>query len=184
MSDRQPLQGLPAVVMTDIDGVWTDGGMYYDCHGNELKKFNTSDSAGILFLRELSIPVCILTGEDTEMVGARARKLRIDYLRQGVTDKVKVASEICETLGTTLANAAYIGDDLNDIKLLSHVGLSCCPANSPSYIKSSVDVVTTKKGGDGAFREFIETILTRCGRLDDVLDSVVGTPLASLTKWQ
>ena len=82
---------LPAVFMTDIDGVWTDGGMYYDRTGNEFKKFNTSDSAGILFLRALGIPVAILTGEDTEMVSNRAAKLKVDYLRQGVSDKVAVA---------------------------------------------------------------------------------------------
>lgn len=184
MTKRRPLKVLPSVVMTDIDGVWTDGGMYYDCHGNELKKFNTSDSAGVLFLRALSIPVCILTGEDTEMVAARARKLRIDRLHQGVTDKVKVATEICETLGTTLDHVAYIGDDLNDIQLLSRVGLSCCPANSPPYVKSGVDIVTNSKGGDGAFREFVETILRRCDAFDEALRQVVGEAVDGLARWQ
>jgi 3-deoxy-D-manno-octulosonate 8-phosphate phosphatase (KDO 8-P phosphatase) len=184
MNDRNVLDGLPAVVMTDIDGVWTDGGMYYDKHGNESKKFNTSDSAGILFLRELTIPVAILTGEDTEMVGARAAKLRVEYVRQGVTDKVAAAQEICDLLGTTLEQVAYIGDDVNDIQLLSRVGLSCCPANSPSYVKSLVDIVTDKTGGDGAFREFVETILSRCDKFGDVLQRIAGAPINGLAKWQ
>ncbi len=170
MSDMQ----LPKLVMTDIDGVWTDGGMFYDQTGNELKKFNTSDSAGVLFLRALDIPLAILTGEDTAMVANRAKKLRIEHLHQGVSDKVAVANELCEKLSVSIDDAAYIGDDLNDIALLRAVGTSACPSQSPSYVRSQVDFVTTKAGGDGAFREFIETILIRCGRLQETLDVVTN----------
>lgn len=82
---------LPKIILSDIDGVWTDGGMYYDQMGNELKKFHTYDSAGVLFAHRLGIPVGIITGEETEMVKRRAEKLGIDYLYQGVTDKLKQA---------------------------------------------------------------------------------------------
>ena len=85
---------LPKLVLTDIDGVWTDGGMYYDNNGNEFKKFNTSDSAGILFLKKLNIPIGIVTGEDTKIVKKRAEKLKIDYLFQGVKDKLSIAKLI------------------------------------------------------------------------------------------
>jgi len=85
---------LPKLIITDIDGVWTDGGMYYDQNGNELKKFNTSDSAGILFCKGFNIPVAIITGEDTEIVKRRAKKLKIEYLFQGVSDKLKIATEL------------------------------------------------------------------------------------------
>ena len=71
---------LPKLILTDIDGVWTDGGMYYDQTGNEWKKFNTSDSAGVLFARRLRIPVGIITGEKTEIVNRRAKKLKVDFL--------------------------------------------------------------------------------------------------------
>jgi len=87
---------LPKLVITDIDGVWTDGGMYYDQTGNEWKKFNTSDSAGVLFLRYLDIPVAIITGETTEIVARRAQKLNIEHLYQGVKNKVSVAKELCD----------------------------------------------------------------------------------------
>ncbi|MES2762464.1 MAG: HAD-IIIA family hydrolase [Bacteroidota bacterium] len=149
----------PKLVITDIDGVWTDGGMYYDQTGNEWKKFNTSDSAGVLFCRKLNIPVCIITGEDTEIVKRRAEKLKIDYLFQGVGDKLTVAQNLCDTLNISLADVAYIGDDIGDIDLLRAVGISCSPDNAPDYIKKMVSFTTVKKGGEGAFREFVETML-------------------------
>ena len=87
------------LVITDIDGVWTDGGMYYDQNGNEWKKFNTSDSAGVIFLNLLNIPTCIITGEDTEIVKRRAKKLKINHLYLGVKDKLNVTLKLCEKLG-------------------------------------------------------------------------------------
>lgn len=150
---------LPKLILTDIDGVWTDGGMYYDQTGNEWKKFNTSDSAGILFCKKANIPVGIITGEDTEIVKRRSEKLKIDFLYQGISDKLTIAKEICKKLQISLDDVAYIGDDLGDIELLSKVGISASPANAPEYIKSRVNFVTTKAGGEGAFREFVETIL-------------------------
>lgn len=144
------------LVLTDIDGVWTDAGMYYDQTGNELKKFNTYDSAGVLWCKMLKIPVGIITGETTEIVKRRAEKLKVDYLFQGATDKVAIAKDLCSQLGITLAQVAYIGDDLNDMKLLQEVGLSACPASAPDYIKAICQKIMTKKGGEGAFREFVE----------------------------
>jgi 3-deoxy-D-manno-octulosonate 8-phosphate phosphatase (KDO 8-P phosphatase) len=150
---------LPKLVLTDIDGVWTDGGMYYDQTGNEWKKFNTSDSAGVLFCRSASIPVGIITGEKTEIVCRRAKKLKIDILYQGIQDKLTVAKTICSELQITLDDVAYIGDDLGDISLLEAAGISATPMSASEYIKKRVDFVTSKSGGEGAFREFVETIL-------------------------
>ena len=150
---------LPKLILTDIDGVWTDGGMYYDCTNVELKKFNTYDSAGVLFAHHLGIPVGILTGENTEIVRRRAEKLQIDYLYLGVKDKVATANELCEKLGITLQDVAYIGDDLNDIKLLKLVGWAGVPASAPKYIKKWANIPLEKNGGDGSFREFVEYII-------------------------
>lgn len=146
------------LVLTDIDGVWTDGGMYYDQTGNEWKKFNTSDSAGVLFCHRLDIPVGILTGEDTEIVKRRAEKVKIDYLFQGVKNKLETASELCKKLNISLKEVAYIGDDIIDLELLAAVGVSGAPANAPEYVQKRVDIVTRKSGGEGAFREFVEKI--------------------------
>ncbi|MFN8700160.1 MAG: KdsC family phosphatase [Flavobacteriales bacterium] len=160
---------LPKLVMTDIDGVWTDGGMYYDQTGNEWKKFNTSDSAGVIFLRLLHIPLAILTGENTEIVARRASKLQIPYVKQGVRNKLHVATELCSELGITLEETAYIGDDINDIPLLQAAGVSCSPSNAPDYVARHAHFTTHLKGGEGAFREFVEAILKRSEALDEAL---------------
>ena len=160
---------LPKLILTDIDGVWTDGGMYYDQTGNEWKKFNTSDSAGIVFCQMASIPVGIITGEITEIVERRAQKLKVSILHQGIQDKLSVAKDICQELNISISEIAYIGDDINDIPLLRQVGISASPNNAPDYIKNMVHFVTSKSGGSGAFREFIETIFKEC----DIFDAIV-----------
>ena len=148
----------PKLILTDIDGVWTDGGMYYDQEGMELKKFHTYDSAGVLFAHQLGIPVGILTGEDTNIVKRRAEKLKVDYLYLGCKDKVTVAKDLCSKLGITLADVAYVGDDLNDIALLKLVGWAGVPSSAPKYVKNLANVLLVKKGGEGVFREFVENI--------------------------
>ena len=150
---------LPKLVITDIDGVWTDAGMYYDQEGNELKKFSTTDSAGVLFCKRLKIPVVIMTGENTNIVKQKAEKLKIDFLFQGVSDKLTTAKNLCKKLNIELSEVAFIGDDLNDLKLLREVGIPGAPMNASDYIKKEVYIVTNRKGGEGAFREFIETII-------------------------
>lgn len=150
---------LPKLILTDIDGVWTDGGMYYDGTNVELKKFNTYDSAGVLFAHHLGIPVGILTGENSQIVQRRADKLHVDFCYLGCKDKVHATQELCEELGITFNDVAYIGDDLNDIKLLKIVGWSGVPSSAPKYIKDLATVFLQKKGGEGVFREFVEILL-------------------------
>ncbi|MCD4772341.1 MAG: HAD hydrolase family protein [Bacteroidales bacterium] len=158
------------LVLTDIDGVWTDGGMYYDEQGNEFKKFNTSDSAGVLFLKKLNIPIGIITGENTNIVKRRYEKLKIDYLFMGVSDKLSIALKLCADLNITLEEAAYIGDDINDIELLKNVGVSATPSQAPDYVKKYANIVTLKKGGEGAFREFVETLLAKDYDIEEILN--------------
>ena len=156
--------------ITDIDGVWTDGGMYYDETGNEWKKFNTSDSAGVLFLRLANIHFAIITGENTSIVKRRADKLKVEDCFLGVKDKVSVAEELLKKYQISWNEVAYIGDDLNDIKLLEKVGLSACPQNAPEYIKKRVNWVLTKNGGEGVFREFVERYLEENGTLNEIIE--------------
>lgn len=146
------------LILTDIDGVWTDGGMYYDQTGNEWKKFHTYDSAGVLFAHQKNIPVGIITGEETEIVRRRAEKLKVDFLYQGVRNKVEVANEICQQLGITLDEVAFIGDDLGDIELLKVVGFAGVPASAPDYVKRLATIPLKKNGGEGVFREFVEKL--------------------------
>ncbi|MDH5367631.1 MAG: HAD-IIIA family hydrolase [Cyclobacteriaceae bacterium] len=165
------------LVATDIDGVWTDAGMYYDNENNQLKKFNANDGAGVLLLKTLGIPICIVTGEETEIVKRRAAKLKIDYLFQGCDDKCIKVSSLCDELGISLNEVAYIGDDFNDVKLLRKAGISACPANASEYIKKEAQWKLEKKGGDGAFREFVERILSE----NNLLESTVAKLLENFS---
>ena len=150
---------IPKLILTDIDGVWTDGGMYYDQTGNEWKKFHTYDSAGVLLAHKMNVPVGIITGEDTEIVRRRSEKLHIDYLFQGVKNKLSVALDLCNRLNITLDDVAYIGVDIPDIELLKKVHWSAAPLNAPINVQKIVRYVTNVRGGDGAFRDFVEMIL-------------------------
>ncbi len=162
------------LILTDIDGVWTDGGMFYDNTDLEFKKFNTKDSAGVLFARRAGIEVGILTGENTEIMARRARKLKIDLLHQGVKNKKKLIQEIIAERGIAWENVAYIGDDLIDIPSLQLVGFSGCPADAPGYVKDVVHFITPRKGGDGCFRDFIEELFTVTGQLEGLVKEIVS----------
>lgn len=150
---------IPKIILTDIDGVWTDGGMYYDQTGNEWKKFHTYDSAGVLFAHQCGIPVGIITGEKTEIVARRAQKLKIDYLFQGIKDKLHTVKNLCQELGIELSDVAYIGDDLNDATLLKQVGWAGVPSSAPTYMQELGTIKLAKRGGEGVFREFVEILL-------------------------
>lgn len=143
--------------------------MYYTEQGDVMKRFSVKDGWGVIFLRELGIPVAIMTGENSPVVQKRAEKLKITHCYLHVSNKLAKAKEVCEELGITLADVAFIGDDLNDIHLLRAVGFSASPSNTPDYVKSEVDYVTHAHGGFGAFREFVEKILADNGVLEEVV---------------
>jgi 3-deoxy-D-glycero-D-galacto-nononate 9-phosphatase len=164
---------LPKLFITDIDGVWTDGGMYYDRTGNELKKFNTYDSAGVKFLKLLNIPVCIITGEETEIVSARAKKLQIDYLFQGVQNKLLVSKELLSKLNIKFEEIAFIGDDINDIPLLQKSGISATPISAPLYVQKYAKILLPCRGGEGAFRVFVEYILSQNNLLENCIKRLI-----------
>ncbi len=148
--------------LSDVDGVLTDGGMYYSEEGDELKKFNTRDGMAFRLLHEKGIKTGIITSENTQIVESRARKLKVDYLYQSKCKggKLLAAKEICEQEGITLNEVAYIGDDINCYELLCNVGMAACPLNAMEQVKNIPSVnVLMNKGGDGVVREFAEMIL-------------------------
>lgn len=150
------------LVLTDVDGVLTDGGMYYSANGDELKRFSVYDGMGVVLLREAGIPTGIITSEITPIVEARAKKLKIPYLRQGARfgGKREAAEEIARELGITLAEVVYIGDDVNCKELLEAVGYACCPPNARPQILAIPGIhVLQTPGGQGAFRELADAIL-------------------------
>ncbi|MBU1717408.1 MAG: HAD hydrolase family protein, partial [Proteobacteria bacterium] len=124
------------ILITDVDGVLTDAGMYYSESGDELKKFNTRDGMGIVLLKEeFSIPTAIITRERTEIVARRAKKLKIECCFQGVTDKIDTFNKLLTSLKIKPENAAYVGDDVNDLGVLKKCGFSFCPSDAEDEIK-------------------------------------------------
>ena len=145
---------------TDIDGVMTDSGMYYTERGDEIKKFNTKDGMGLEMLRNQGIITVIITSENTNMVYNRGKKLKVDYVYQGVKDKLRILKDICEKLDIRLSEVAYIGDDINDIEVLQSVGLPACPLDSDYKVKSIDRIkLLTCNGGQGVVRELSNFIL-------------------------
>lgn len=148
--------------LTDVDGVLTDGSMYYTESGDELKRFHTYDGMAFELLRKAGIKTGIITSENTQIVARRAAKIKADYLFQGKRDggKLAAAEQICAEMGITLEEVAYIGDDINCLELLKAVGLPACPANARAAVKKLPNILVLEtKGGDGAVREFVERIL-------------------------
>ena len=147
------------LVATDIDGVWTDAKMHYTEEGDYIKSFSTYDGMGVQLLKENNIETVIITSENSNIVLQRAKKLKIKDVVIGEKNKLERIKKICADKEIDLNEVAYIGDDINDIEVLKSVGLSALTSNSPIKEKIKVDYITRRKGGDGAFREFVDLIL-------------------------
>jgi YrbI family 3-deoxy-D-manno-octulosonate 8-phosphate phosphatase len=143
----------------DVDGVLTDGGMYYSEEGEVMKKFNARDGMGIELLRKNGIIPVIITKENSKIVITRAEKLKVKEIYIGVENKLKVIEELVERYNLSFDEIAYIGDDINDIPLLKKVGLSCCPFDAVNEVKKIVKYVCKTKGGEGAVREVVDITL-------------------------
>jgi len=147
------------LVATDIDGVWTDAKMYYTDSGEYMKAFSTYDGMATSLLKNKNIEVAILTSENSNIVKERAKKLNIKYVYINENEKLLRIKYLCNRLGISLDEVAYIGDDINDLDVLKNVGISAMPINSPILNEFTPDYITKKTGGKGAFREFVDLIL-------------------------
>ena len=155
---RAALKKVRLIVM-DVDGVLTDAGMYYSAGGGESKKFNTRDGKGIELARDMSLKTAFLTSEDTPIVEARAKKLKIDYVMQGITDKVAAIKRLAKQSGIPLDSVAYIGDDVNDTGALKMAGFSATPSDGAAENKRIVSYICSRRGGEGCVREICDLII-------------------------
>jgi len=147
------------LVATDIDGVWTDARMYVTPEGEWMKAFSTYDGMATAMLKKKGIIVAILTGENSDIVIARAEKLNIDEVYVDEHEKLKRLTYLTKKYEISLDEVAYIGDDVNDLEVLKAVGFSALTGNSPIQDQFTPDYITTRLGGNGAFREFADIIL-------------------------
>jgi len=153
----------------DVDGVLSEGSLYYTDDGVELKVFNSLDGLGMHMLQRAGITVAIITGRRATCVEHRMKNLGIDILYQGVSDKVEALNDLLAKLGISADEAGYMGDDIVDLKILDACGFSAAPADCHEMVKSYVGMVSTKIGGRGAVREVCEFILDAQGKLDEAL---------------
>ena len=148
------------ILISDVDGVLTDGGMYYSEKGEELKKFNTRDGMAVELIQKNEIPVILMTKENSKIVLQRAKKIKIKKSYIGIDEKERKLPEICKKFKVKLENIAYIGDDVNDLEIMKKVGFSATPNDGIIEAKKICDYICTKNGGDAAFREFADLIIS------------------------
>ncbi|NLX51742.1 MAG: HAD-IIIA family hydrolase [Deltaproteobacteria bacterium] len=151
------------MLILDVDGVMTDGGILMDSDGREMKKFNVRDGHGLVMIQRHGIQVAILTGRTSAVVEHRARDLRISEVYQGALNKKEVFATILEKNRLAPEEIAYMGDDIVDIPVLKMVGFSAAVADALDVVKRSVDFVTVQPGGKGAVREVCEMLLMAQG---------------------
>lgn len=148
------------LVVTDVDGVLTNTVVYYTPEGDYMRGFSVRDGMAVERLRnEINVETVIISGEMSESIKKRAEKLNIKDCYLGIKDKLAVLRDIVSEKGINMEDAAFIGDDLNDLDVIRSVGFSACPSDAFEMIIPEVHLVCQKKGGEGAFREFAEFII-------------------------
>ncbi|MFT4524499.1 MAG: 3-deoxy-D-manno-octulosonate 8-phosphate phosphatase (KDO 8-P phosphatase) [Bacteroidia bacterium] len=154
---EQLASGKIKFLVLDVDGVMTDGGLYYTSAGDQFKKFNVKDGMGIKEARKAGIRVAFLSaGSSPRIVEDRAKTLNVDLVYVGQEPKLNILTQWCKELGFDLSEVAYIGDDVNDIPVMDAVGYSACPADAARLVLDKAYVVLSRKGGDACVREFVE----------------------------
>jgi 3-deoxy-D-manno-octulosonate 8-phosphate phosphatase (KDO 8-P phosphatase) len=152
------------VAFFDVDGVLTDGGLYFSEHGETLKRFNTLDGHGLKLLQKAGITPAVITGRDSAPLRVRLQALGVTHVRYGTEDKAPAAQAILQELGLEWAQAAAIGDDWPDLPVMRRAAFSCAPSNAHAEVKAVAHHVTERAGGEGAAREFCDLLLVASGQ--------------------
>lgn len=158
------------VVFFDVDGVLTDGGLYFTQEGEVIKRFNTLDGHGVKMLQKVGITPVVITGRDSAPLRLRLKNLGIEHARFGTEDKKPAAEEFLQTLGLDWNQAAAMGDDWPDLPVMRRAAIACAPVNAHAQALSAADFVTKRQGGQGAAREFCDLLLVASGRYAALLE--------------
>lgn len=161
-------------LVIDVDGTMTDAGIYYDEHGNELKKFCTKDAAGFFAAKRAGIQVMVLTGRECAATTRRMTEMKVDHLVQNCKDKVTFLSRFMEEEKIQIEEIGYLGDDLNDLPSMRLCGFVGCPEDACAEVKARADYISTVKGGCGAVRDIIEHILRDRGEWEKITADIYG----------
>lgn len=162
-------------LIIDVDGTLTDGGIYYDELGNELKKFCTRDAAGFFAAYKAGIKIMILTGRECMATKRRMEELKVDYLYQNIKDKTAFLQDFMEKKNLVTQEIGYIGDDLNDLPSMRLAGFVGCPKDSCSEVLEISNYISPLRGGHGAVRDVIEHLLRESGEWSKIVSSVYGS---------
>ena len=162
------------LVLSDVDGVMTDGTVLLLPGGGEAKAFHVRDGLGIVLARKAGLRVGILSGRSSDTVARRAAELGIEVVRQGVADKLAALREIVAAEGIAASQVAYMGDDVNDLGVMGEVGLSAAPADAPFEVRAQAFMVTDARGGAGCLREFLEAILRSREQWDGLVSDITA----------
>jgi 3-deoxy-D-manno-octulosonate 8-phosphate phosphatase (KDO 8-P phosphatase) len=158
------------LLVFDVDGVMTDGGLYYGPQGEAMKRFDVKDGHALVLARLTGLPAAILTARSSQIVEVRAAELKLAKVMQGKKDKAPALIEMCTELQLQPSDCAYMGDDVNDLAPMKLVGLSACPADASPEVKAAVHFVAPSHGGRGAVRDLTELVLKATGRWDKALE--------------
>lgn len=158
------------ILVLDVDGTLTDGKIYVDDKDNSFKAFNVKDGFALVNWLKLGGEVAILTGKKSNIVEKRAKELGIKYIIQGSKNKKQDLKNLLKELNITFENVAYMGDDLNDLGVMKSVGFSACPKDSVQEVLEITNFISSKNGGDGAVREFLEHIMKKNGMWKKILE--------------
>lgn len=161
------------LVITDVDGVLTDGGMYYGESGEELKKFSVRDGVGVVLMQLAGLQVGAFTGEGAKLIERRMKKIGIDFVFTQVKDKLDCLNKYLSENNFDLEEIAYIGDEINDYCLLGKVGVFFTVADANPMIKDKADFILKTKGGQGALREVAQIVLSAQGKLEQALEHYI-----------
>jgi 3-deoxy-D-manno-octulosonate 8-phosphate phosphatase (KDO 8-P phosphatase) len=159
LSNSQRAQNI-RLVCFDVDGTLTDGRLFFDEHGSELKAFHVHDGQGLRLLEDAGIAVALITARESSIVKKRGEDLRLTHIFTKVPNKLQVVQQLCEKLNITLSQVAFMGDDFPDLACLQSVGLAACPRNAVATIKQSVHWQSELDGGHGAARELCDFIMS------------------------
>jgi 3-deoxy-D-manno-octulosonate 8-phosphate phosphatase (KDO 8-P phosphatase) len=162
------------MLVLDVDGVLTDGRLYFDQQGNEMKAFCTRDGLGMRALQSQGTILAFITGRQSEIVARRAAQLGVDHVYQGRNDKLNAFNELLSDTGMDERQTCYAGDDWIDIPVLDRVGLAVTVDDADPVVKNRVHWVTTRRGGHGAVREICDLILAARGLDQKVLDGILN----------